>query len=186
MIETIISNNCIGGAVCHELGMEFRTPTINLQILPEEFPDFCANLKDYMAAELKEYKELYGCHELYLKKMFGGIPQMPLGILNESIMVCFQHYQTFKEAKEKWDERKAKINYDHIGYIMHARGPEYESEAKEFLRLNLPNKLCITENFTIPGGISLIPKAGDNGFSCVNGKLLVTQAADYKTWRAMG
>ena len=38
MIETIISNNCAGGAVLHELEMEFKTPTINLQIFPEPLP----------------------------------------------------------------------------------------------------------------------------------------------------
>ena len=45
MITTIISNNCTGGAVCHELGMEFKSPTINLQILPEDYPRFCANIE---------------------------------------------------------------------------------------------------------------------------------------------
>ena len=59
MIETIISNNCTGGAVCHELGMEFKTPTINLQILPEEFREFCCNFSYYMNARLMNYVPAY-------------------------------------------------------------------------------------------------------------------------------
>lgn len=187
MIETIISNNCVGGAVLHELGMEFKTPTINLQILPEEFGKFCENLGYYMNARLMNYIPEYMSehHKNMLKKMFGGVPEMPYGIIND-ILVCFQHYATFAEAAAKWNERKARIDYEHIGYIFHARGPEYAKEAEEFIREEIPHSLVITENFTIPGAVALYPKKGDSAFSAVNGKLLIVQAADYKSWREMG
>lgn len=187
MIETIISNNCTGGAVLHELGMEFKTPTINLQILPEQFTRFCECLHYYMNCELKKLqpKDLNHWEHIWLKKMFGGVPQMPFGFIDD-VLVCFQHYDTFEEAKVKWNERKTKIDYDHVGYIFHARGPEYQSEAECFLNANLPHSLCITENFVIPGSIALYPKEGDNAFSAVNGKLLITQVADYKSWRKLG
>lgn len=185
MIETIISNNCVGGAVCHELGMEFKTPTINLQILPEQFLKFCSNLRYYMDLYVVECKSFTPYEEAMLKKMFGGIPDMPFGLIDD-ILVCFQHYETFSEACAKWHERSQKIDYDHIGYIFHARGPEYGKEALEFIREGLPNSLVITEGFELPGSIPLYPKEGDNAFSAVNGKLLITQAADYKSWREMG
>lgn len=185
MIETIISNNCTGGAVLHELGMEFKTPTINLQILPEQFREFCTNLSYYMQQDLIECHTFTPYEEAMLRKMFGGVPDMPYGILDD-IIVCFQHYETFEEAKNKWDERKSKIDYEHIGYIFHARGPEYAKEADEFIREDLPHSLVITENFVLPGSIALFPKEGDNAFSAVNGKLLIIRAADFKTWRKMG
>lgn len=185
MIETIISNNCTGGAVLHELAMEFKTPTINLQILPEQFREFCANLSYYMKQDLIECHTFTPYEEAMLRKMFGGVPDMPFGLL-EDIIVCFQHYETFDEAKEKWDERKARIDYDHIGYIFHARGPEYAKEADDFIREELPNSLVITENFVLPGSIALYPKEGENAFSAVNGKLLITQVIDYKSWRNLG
>ena len=187
MIETIISNNCTGGAVCHELGMEFKTPTINLQILPEEFREFCCNLSYYMNARLMNYVPAYMSdrHKDMLKKMFGGIPDMPYGIIND-ILVCFQHYNTFEEARTKWKERKSRIDWDHIGYIFHVRGPEYGKEAEMFIREGIPNSLVITEGFELNDSIALYPKKGDNAFSAVNGKLLITQAADYKSWRELG
>ena len=160
MITTIISNNCTGGAVCHELGMEFKSPTVNLQILPEDYPRFCANLGEYMGKEL-----------------FGGIPDFPIGNVGD-VLVCFQHYGTFQEAKEKWNERKAKIDYDHIGYIFHARGEEYKAEAAAFLALDLPNKLCITQDFEIPGSVRM----DGEGFEAVNDKLRIVQAYDYRGW----
>ena len=185
MIESIISNNCAGGAVLHELGMEFKTPTILLQILPEDFPRFCRNLKAYMDMDLIECTMFTPYEEGKFIKMFGGIPKMPIGLIGD-IIVCFQHYETFEDAKAKWDERKARIDYDHLGFLFHARGPEYQHEAEEFLEMDIPNKLCITENFTIPGAIALYPKDGDNAFSAVHGKPLITQAADYKSWRMLG
>ena len=181
MIETIISNNCSGGAILHELGMEFKTPTINLQILPEEYPKFCQNFKKYMETDLVEYKDITEEHKTYLYKMFGGVPDMPFGLLGD-IIVCFQHYGTFEESKEKWDERKAKVDYENIGFIFHARGPEYKNEAEEFQRLYLPNKLTLTQDFSIDGGVSF----EGEGFSALNGKLLITQIYDYKTWREKG
>lgn len=185
MIETIISNNCTGGAVMHELGMEFKTPTILLQILPEDFPRFCKNLKTYLAYEMEECTDFTPYEVSKLIKMFGMVPQMPIGLIGD-VLVCFQHYDTFEEAKKKWDERKERVDYDHIGYIFHARGPEYQFAAEAFFAMNLPNALCITEGFDVPGSIALYPKESDNAFSVVNGKLLITQVADFKTWRDLG
>lgn len=178
MIESIISNNCTGGAIAHSLGMEFKSPTINLQILPEEYSKFCANFREYMNADLIEYKDISEKHQCYLQKMFGGIPDMPFGLLND-IIVCFQHYLTFEEAKQKWNERKAKLDYDHMGFIFHARGPEYANEAKTFKELDLPNRLILTQNFSIDGSIAF----EGEGFSVVNDKLLISQIYDYVTWR---
>lgn len=177
MIETIISNNCSGGAILHELGMEFKTPTINLQILPEEYPKYCQNFRKYMEEDLKEYKDISEEHKTYLYKMFGGVPDMPFGIISD-VMVCFQHYGTFEEAKQKWDERKAKIDYDHIGFIFHARGPEYRNEAEEFMKLDIPNKLVLAQDFEIKGAANFAGEA----FSAINGKVLITQIYDWREY----
>ena len=185
MIETIISNNCTGGAVLHELGMEFKTPTILLQILPEEFTRFCKYLKYYMRTPLTEYTDLSERHKQMLTKMFGGIPDMPFGKVGD-VMICFQHYETFSDARIKWNERKNRVDYDLLGFIFHARGPEYKTEVEKFLREEFPHSIVITENFVVPGSIALYPKEGDNAFSAVNGKLLITQAADFNMWRKLG
>ena len=89
---TLISNNCAGGAILHSLGMEFRTPTILLQILPEQYPKFCEHFAEYMQKDLVEVKasDLDHQKEIWLIKMFGGVPDMPFGLLGD-ILVCFQH-----------------------------------------------------------------------------------------------
>lgn len=176
MINTIISNNCTGGAVCHELGMEFKSPTVNLQILPEEYPRFCQNIHHYMETELTADADMDGHRDMIIK-MFGGVPDFPFGRLDD-ILVCFQHYPTFEDARAKWNERRAKMDYDHIGYIFHARGEGYKAEAAVFLALDLPNKLCITQDFEIPGSVRM----DGEGFEAVNNKLRVVQAYDYRGW----
>ena len=184
MIETIISNNCAGGAVMHHLGMEFRSPTVNLQILPEDFSNFCWDLSYYMEEGLVEVKadELGRMHRASLKKMFGGIPDMPLGMVGD-VLVCFQHYETFEEAASKWYERIMRMSYKNVGYIFHARGPEYIYEAANFLDLELPHSICITEGFDLEGAVRLNLEPGQNGFSNVNGHLALLDAIDWKKWR---
>ncbi len=177
MIETIISNNCAGAAIMHDLGMEFRTPTINLQILPEQFPKFCEHLEHYITADLMPCTDLSKTHADYLKTMFGGIPSLPLGLIDD-ILIVFQHYDSFERAKLKWNERRIRVNYKNIGYIFHARGIEYKASAEQFLALDIPNKLCLTQNFSIPG--SIVFKG--EGFSNCHGKLLITQVCDFREW----
>lgn len=181
MISTVISNNCTGAAVLNHLGMEFMSPTVNLQILPEEFPKFCKDIRTYMAADLREYKNVSTKHSAMLYKMFGGIPNMPLGLVKD-VMVCFQHYDTFGEAREAWDRRKYRVRYDEIGYLFHARGVEYKEELENFIRLDLPHSLAIAEGFSCEGAVRFDPPEGGNAFSAVNGKVAIVWAYDWRRW----
>ena len=44
MINTLITNNCWGGIIYNNYKMEFRSPTINLQILPDTLMRALKNL----------------------------------------------------------------------------------------------------------------------------------------------
>lgn len=101
---TLIARDCVGGILYHQLGLKFLSPTINLFFTPEDFNYFCLNLKEYIDTELVETKEEWVDYPL------GELS--PIGL--KSIKVHFMHYETFKLAKEKWDERKARINYDNL------------------------------------------------------------------------
>ncbi len=46
---TILSMNCTGGILYHDLGLRFLSPTINLYMEAEDFIRFCENLPDYLA-----------------------------------------------------------------------------------------------------------------------------------------
>ena len=85
---SIISNNCIGGILYHDLGLKFNSPTINTLIYGDEFVDFIKNLKEYINCELK-YDE--------------SSKEYPIGLLsnvNKNIVhVHFLHDNSFEEAK---------------------------------------------------------------------------------------
>lgn len=177
MLQTIVSNNCSGGAIMHELEMEFRTPTINLQILPEEYPRFCKYFRDYMSVPLIEYVDPCERHRKYLTKMFGGVPKMPFGLV-EDVIVCFQHYDSFYNAKKKWDERRNRIDFENIGFLFHARGPEYREEAETFLTLGLEHQLLLTQGFEVDGGI----RFDGDAFEAVDGHLRITKVYNFGGW----
>lgn len=176
---TLVSNNCAGGAILHSLGMEFRTPTILLQILPEQYPKFCEHFAEYMQKDLAEVKtsDLDHQQETWLNKMFGGVPDMPFGLLGD-VLVCFQHYATFEEAKEKWNERRARIDFSDVSFLMHARGEEYREAAEAFLNLRIEKKLLLTQGFDVPGGV----RFDGEGFETVNGQLRITTVYDFGGW----
>lgn len=163
----------------HTLGMEFKTPTILLQILPEQYPKFCEHFAEYMQKDLVEVKasDLDHWQEIWLNKMFGGVPNMPFGLLGD-VVVCFQHYATFAEAQQKWNERVPRVDYENIGFLFHARGPEYAKEAEAFLRCPMEHKLCLTQGFEVPGSV----RFDGEGFEDVGGQLRITTVYDFGGW----
>ena len=52
---SIISMNCVGGMVSHELGLRFNSPTVNLWFTPKEFIKFLSQFWSiiYMIAKSK-------------------------------------------------------------------------------------------------------------------------------------
>ena len=184
MLKTLISNNCSAGAILSSLHMEFLTPTILLQILPEQYPKFCADIEYYMGSKLRQVKTFTPYEECMLSKMYGKVPDFPIGILDNEILVCFQHYTRYEAAAARWNERSKRwIHgcYPHeTGFIFQLRGPEYENEAKEFLKLERPiHKLCLTQNFWVPGSVEFKGEAFE---FTENGKQRITEVFDYRRW----
>lgn len=113
---TIISQNCVGGVLYHDLGLQFLSPTINLAFDGEDFMKFISNLDYYLSVELKEYAT--------------DIVEYPVGILDD-VEVRFVHYKSFAEAKQKWDERKKRINRQKILVIATDRDGMFKKELLE-------------------------------------------------------
>lgn len=184
MLTSLITNNCWGGVISHNYGMALCSPTVNLQILPEEFPDFCDNLKFYMKQDLIECTELTPWHRDYMTNMFGdSFPDCPLGMIVD-ILVVFQHYTSFSDAKRQWEKRKARIDYDNIGYFFHVNSPKYSRYARDFIRQELPNSVCVTEGFTLDGAYRFDVPEGKDAFGAVDdrSRRLIEQEFKIKDW----
>lgn len=129
---TIISSDCFGGLVYHALGLPFRSPTVNLYFLHDEFPVFVQHLMEYLAAELVRVDD--------------PSVSFPVGELEyggRKIRVHFMHYSTFDEAKAKWDERKQRVDLSNI-YIVQTVPAATEEQIRAFDALPYRNKMLIT------------------------------------------
>lgn len=98
------------------MGLRFDTPTINLNIPQKEFLSFVTHLREYIACEIKE---LHTSEYAY-----------PIGILSiedrGNVHIHFMHYTTFREAKKKWEERKARIHWNNVFVLL--EGPFFDKE----------------------------------------------------------
>ena len=123
---SIISSNCTGGVIAHELNIGFSSPTVNLFISPSDFVKFCQQLKYYLSIdpEFVEQKEF----------------TYPVARIDDILIHCV-HYNSFDEFKIKWNERKKRCNFDNMVFIMSERdGCSYE-DIVAFDQLSYRNKV---------------------------------------------
>lgn len=105
---TILSRDCTGGILCHDLGLQFRSPTVNLSMPPEDFIIFCQYLPAFLAAEVQEAAE---------RQM--SFPVGRLSTDHGSITLYFVHYESFLEAKEAWNRRRGRVDRNNMRVILH-------------------------------------------------------------------
>lgn len=101
---SIVSNHCWGGFTYHSLKAEFLSPFINMFIPQEDYIRLLEDFDDYMKEEIKYYKNEY---EPNLQSEY------PVALLGD-VELHFNHYKSFEEAKEKWDQRKQRINRNNL------------------------------------------------------------------------
>jgi uncharacterized protein (DUF1919 family) len=125
---TIISSNCNGAYILHDLGLKFNTPTVNLYFETKDYLKFVSNLDKYLSAELIEIESNYS---------------YPVGQLDD-INIYFMHYGSFDEAKLKWNERKKRVNKDNMFLIMSDRNHCTYEDLITFDNLPFKNKIVFT------------------------------------------
>lgn len=97
---SIISSNCIGGMIYHDLGFQFLSPTINMYFNTEDFTKLISNMEKYMNIYPQTITE-------------NPFPILSLG----DIKLFCKHYKTSVEAIDAWERRKKRINYNNIFVI---------------------------------------------------------------------
>ena len=84
----LLSSACMGGALLHDLGLPFETPTINLTVL--EFDRFCSDVEGYLSRTPTETDR-------------GDYP-FPVAKLGDVTILC-NHYKDFDEFLAAWQRR---------------------------------------------------------------------------------
>ena len=128
---SLITPNCIGGIIYHRLGVEFKSPTINL-LFPDkkQYLRFVLNLPQYLSEELKFTDN----------NSVGGCPVAFLG----DVEIRFVHYNSAEEAAKKWNERKKRVNYDNLFIIMDDVKDINYDDIKKFGSIKCKGKVLFT------------------------------------------
>ena len=134
---TIISNNCWAGSVYRYFHMPYLSPTVGLYFFAEDYLKFISNLHHYLDTKLEfvPAKSSRYSEELERRNQLN----IPIGVLDD-IEVIFLHYSSEQEAKEKWDRRKERVNWDNV-FVKFSRMNQCEEEHIEhFCELPFTNK----------------------------------------------
>lgn len=129
---SIIANNCFGTMMYHHLGLRFTSPTVNLFIRKEGYLLFVSNLRGYLDAEMTEITDTD--------------TKYPVGELvcdGKAVRIYGMHYKSFDELKEKWNERKRRMDYDNL-FIVLTTLVFTKNDAEVFDDLPYENKLVVT------------------------------------------
>lgn len=131
---SIISNNCIGGVLYHDLGIRFNSPTINTLIYGNEFVYFANNLKYYISINLVLHDNT----------------NYPIGILKSDnpnlpdIYIHFLHDNDFEIAKQNWNRRKQRVNYNNLIIIYEHFNKTSTSVLQDYNSINCDKKIAFT------------------------------------------
>lgn len=138
---TIISNDCWGGRVYLDLGIEYNSPTVNLFFYSNCYIKLISNLKYYLDSELSFKEESFYNIANEKRKLDGHY--YPIGLLKD-IEIHFLHSANEDDARLKWNKRKKRVNYENIFFKFSDAYLCDEEDLKKFESLNFNKKICFT------------------------------------------
>jgi len=139
---TIISNNCWGGTVYRDYGLEYYSPTVGMYFFAEEYIKFLRNIRSYMTMEphfIDFTKSKY-----YNYMLENNHETNILIALIGDVEIVFLHYKSKEEAFNKWERRKKRINWDNMIVKFNDQNLCTEELINEFDKMNFKNKICFT------------------------------------------
>lgn len=133
---SIISSDCIGGVLYHDLGLEFTSPTINLFF----------NNEDYSFLNLVLDPDFYFERPLSFIESQSYPKAKIIGDANhKDVVIKFVHYKTQTEAEQAWNRRVERLCQNKI--IIYLKFVLDEEDINLIDRINYPI-FVITSNKT--------------------------------------
>lgn len=125
---SVLSSNCNGAVMLHDLGCRFNTPTVNLYMTAKDFLLLLADPKRYLEKAPEEVE---------------SDEPFPVGRIND-ITLYFMHYGSFEEALDKWVERSKRVDFDNLFVMMTDKNGCTEADIAAFDALPYPHKVIFT------------------------------------------
>lgn len=126
---SILSINCNGCTIAHDLGLRFNSQFVNLWLTPKDYLEYLHHLDYYNSQPLTFVKD--------------GRYSHPVGIVG-GLTIYFTHYLTEEDAREKWEIRKERIKRDNLFVMMTDQEGCTEEQMREFDSLPFENKVLFT------------------------------------------
>lgn len=106
-VPCIICNNCLGGVIIHDMGLPFKSPTVNTGIRDaSQFLYFVNHLVDFYNSDFVELN--YDKYDAFAGTMT---------FESQSVDVVFRHYNSYAEGVSKWKERFQRVDFSNIVVI---------------------------------------------------------------------
>lgn len=139
---TIISNNCWGGMLYECYNLPKQSPTVGLFIMASDYIKFLSDLRNYINTPLEfiDPEKSKWKNKLAKDEQFGSYP---IGRLKD-VEIFFLHYASQEEAREKWNRRVKRINWDRILVKFNDQNGCTEKDVEDFLRLPFEHKIFFT------------------------------------------
>lgn len=141
---SIICNNCLGGLIYQHYNIEYRSPTVGLFFLAKDFVKFLNDINFYLS---KQLEFITPKESMYYEdfKQFEDALKFPIAKLHD-IEVFFMHYKSEEEAREKWNRRTSRINWNNLRIILSENETFNYEILKQFDALPFNNKVCFTKD----------------------------------------
>ena len=145
---TIISNNCWGGMIYESYNLPKESPTVGMFFMAKDYIEFLSDLKGYINGKLTfikpEESRWKDAPQVSGDKRFGTYPVGVLSNGKNTIELFFLHYHSEKEAREKWERRIKRINWNKLLVKFNDQNGCTETEVNRFMGLPYKNKLFFT------------------------------------------
>ncbi len=147
---TIISQNCIGTFMYHDLGLKFNSPTVNLFLESKDFIKLAENSDYYLSLDAKDIKFDSSSEEAY-----------PVGMLDD-IKIYFVHYKSEQDVIDKWNRRRVRANKNKLFFVMTDKDGCTDEIIERFLKLPYKKVFFLSKNVSHPDVVYMPCFAGRN------------------------
>ena len=126
---SLFSSNCNGCCICHDLGLPFRSPFVNLCLSDPDYLKFLEKPKEYLNEPLEFVRD--------------SGKNYPVARLKD-LTLHFMHYHSDEEARDAWQRRKERINWDNLFILMTDKDGCTDDVLCAFDSLPYKNKVVFT------------------------------------------
>lgn len=127
----LISSNCNGCLILHDLGLKYNSPFVNLYIEAKDYIKLLKDFSGYMSLSIKFTDDIESPY--------------PIAMLGDIFLHCV-HYKSKEDFLNKWNERKKRMNNSNLYILFTDRDGCTYDILRDFDSLPFKNKIVLTKS----------------------------------------